>query len=241
MELPIADRATAGRALAQRLKHYRNRDDVMVLALPRGGVPVAYEIAMTLNLPLDVMVVRKLGVPRHKEFAMGAIAQGGVRMMNAEVIQAHRVSDEHFEQVAQSELTELKRREHLYRGDQSPLDLHHKNVILVDDGMATGATMRAGIEAARRLGATKIIMAVPVGAIYAINELAQWTDESVWLATPDPFYAVGRWYEKFDQTSDEEVERLLAKVRAHRRGGEPQFIQYPPPGEGSSHQNRTGL
>lgn len=224
--LPFANRTAAGRALANKLKHYDHRDDVIVLGLPRGGVPVAYEVAEMIAAPLDVLVVRKLGLPSQKEFAMGAIAHGSVRVIDEEVVQTHKISDQHFEQIARSELQELKRRESLYRGNRPWPNLHDCCVILVDDGLATGATMRAAIEAARREGAKEIVMAVPVASKQKLNELAQWTDEAICLATPTLFTSVGQWYEHFNQTTDEEVQRLLAQARSHRQNGAPQNVNY---------------
>lgn len=228
IHLPFANCTAAGRALAEKLVHYRNRDDIVVLGLPRGGVPVAYEVAELLCAPLDVMVVRKLGLPAHKEFAMGAIAHGGIRIINEHVIQQHKISDEHFEQVAQSEIQELKRREQLYRGNRPWPDLRDCCAILVDDGLATGSTMRAAIEAARRDGAKEIVMAIPVASPQKLNELAQWTDEAICVAKPEAFSSVGQWYRDFSQTTDDEVQRLLAQARSHRHQGMPEFVNYSP-------------
>lgn len=230
----LTNRRSAGQALAAQLTAYRNRDDVIVMGIPRGGVPVAYEIAMALNAPLDLLMVRKLGLPRHKEFAMGAIAHGGIRILNDEIIQSYRITDEVIEHVAQYEIKELRRREQVYREDRPWPDLHQQCVLLVDDGLATGASMRAAIEAVRLDRANEVVMAVPVAAKRTLNELAKWTDKAVALVTPEPFYFVGQWYEEFEQTTDEEVLRFLALARAHQaqRHGQPhgqkQAIQYPP-------------
>lgn len=230
----LANRSAAGKALAARLTGYRDRENVIVLALPRGGVPVAYEIATALHAPLDVLVVRKLGLPRHKEFAMGAIAHGGVRILNEDIIRSYRITDDVIEHVAENETKELQRREQIYRENRPWPSLRNQCVILVDDGLATGATMRAAIEAVHIEKAEEIVMAVPVAATRTLNELAKWTDETVCLLTPDPFYFVGQWYENFNQTTDEEVVRLLAQARAERaqdqgnKAGIKQTIQYPP-------------
>lgn len=225
----LANRSTAGQALATRLTRYRNNENVIILGLPRGGVPVAYEIALSLHAPLDVLVVRKLGLPRHKEFAMGAIAHGGVRILNEEIIRSYRITDDIIEYVAEIETKELHRREQIYREDRPWPPLRNQCVILVDDGLATGATMRAALEAVRRAGADDVVMAVPVASTRTLKELAQWTDETVCLLTPDPFYFVGQWYENFDQTSDEEVVRLLALARVHHApAGSKQAVRYPP-------------
>ena len=224
----LANRSTAGQALATRLTRYRNNENVIVLALPRGGVPVAYEIALSLHAPLDVLVVRKLGLPRHKEFAMGAIAHGGVRILNEEIIRSYRITDDIIEYVAEIEAKELKRREQIYREDRPWPSLRDHCVILVDDGLATGASMRAAIEAVQLAGADEVVMAVPVASTRTLNELAKWTDETACLLTPDPFYFVGQWYENFDQVSDEDVVRLLALARSNQMHGAKQAVRYPP-------------
>ena len=230
----LANRSAAGKALAARPTGYRDRENLIVLGLPRGGVPVAYEVATALHAPLDVLVVRKLGLPRHKEFAMGAIAHGGVRILNEDIIRSYRITDDVIEQVAKNETKELQRREQIYRENRPWPSLRNRCVILVDDGLATGATMRAAIEAVRIEKADDVIMAVPVASTRTLNELAKWTDETVCLLTPDPFYFVGQWYENFEQTTDEEVVRLLAQARAERaqdqgnKAGIKQTIQYPP-------------
>ncbi len=206
------DRTDAGRLLADELLHYGGRDNVLVLALPRGGVPVAAEVARRLALPLDVFVVRKLGVPGHEELAMGAIAPGGVRVLNEDVISAISAPAEIIEAVAIIEREELERRERLYRGDRLAPDVSGRTVILIDDGLATGASMRAAVAALRQKDATKIVVAVPVGAPSTCRELANEADESICLIAPDSFAGVGQYYEDFSQTSDEEVRQLLERV-----------------------------
>jgi len=206
---PFRDRVEAGELLGQGLIQYRNRDDVVVLALPRGGVPVAREVARALGVPLDVFVVRKLGVPGHEELAMGAIASGGVRLVNDEVVHALGIPPTVIDSVARSEQLELDRREQLYRGNRPPASLANKAVILVDDGLATGSTMRAAVMAVRRQQPARVIVAVPVGATSTCTELAREADEVVCIRTPDPFVAVGLWYHDFRPTSDREVRSLL--------------------------------
>ena len=208
---PFADRAEAGELLAERLTAYRDRDDVVVLALPRGGVPVAREVAQALGVPLDVYVVRKLGVPGHEELAMGAIATGGVRLLNHDVIDALGIPMNVIDQVAAREHQELARREQAYRGDRGPIALTNKTVILVDDGLATGATMRAAVMAARQQQPARVIVAVPVGAASTCADLAAEADDVVCVRTPDPFVAVGLWYRDFTPTTDHEVRSLLGK------------------------------
>jgi putative phosphoribosyl transferase len=203
------DRDEAGRLLAARLAGYADRPDVLVLALPRGGVPIGYEVARALHVPLDVFIVRKLGVPGHEEFAMGAVASGGVRVINDQVVKALRIPDYVIDAVAQWEQQEVERRERLYRGNRPPPDVHGKTVILVDDGLATGSTMLAAVEALRRLGPARIIVAVPVASPDTCELLKEKVDEVVCAVTPEPFYAVGLWYEDFSQVSDEEVRELL--------------------------------
>jgi putative phosphoribosyl transferase len=206
---PFRDRVEAGELLAAMLSSYRDRDDVAVLALPRGGVPVAREVARALGLPLDVFVVRKLGVPGHEELAMGAIASGGIRQVNREVVDALGIPGNVIDAVAKRELSELARREEVYRGDRPPLPLTNKTVILVDDGLATGSTMRAAVMAARQQQVARVIVAVPVGAVSTCAELATEADDVVCVRTPDPFVAVGMWYRDFTPTTDHEVRTLL--------------------------------
>jgi len=207
------DRREAGRQLAQHLAAYANRPDVLVLALPRGGVPVAYEVARALHAPLDVFLVRKLGLPGHEEYAMGAIASGGVRVLNPEVVDELHLPDELINTVTRRELQELERRERTYRGDRPFPDVRGKTVILVDDGLATGSTMLAAAEALRRLGPARLIIAVPAGSPQTCAEFRDEVDEVVCAITPEPFYAVGLWYDDFSQTTDDEVRDLLAAAR----------------------------
>lgn len=205
----FSNRRQAGQMLAERLGAYRKQPRVLVLALPRGGVPVASEVAAALGAPLDVFVVRKLGVPHHPEYAMGAIASGGVRVMNPDA--AHlRLDPSEVEAVVVREQQELERRERLYRGARPPPSLQGRTVILVDDGLATGSTMRAAVLAARQQGAGRIVVAVPVAAPETAESLRGEVDEVVCVATPVPFHAVGLWYDDFDQVSDDEVRTLLA-------------------------------
>jgi predicted phosphoribosyltransferase len=203
------DRYDAGRILAGQLTAYADRADVLVLALPRGGVPVAHEIAQALHAPLDVFLVRKLGLPGHEELAMGAIASGGVRVLNEDVVRVLQVSDDVIETVAAAEQQELERRERLYRGERPPLDVRGKIVILVDDGLATGASMRAAVAALRQMGPARIVVAVPVGSAETCAEMHDVADEVVCGYTPEAFRAVGLWYEDFSQTTDAEVRELL--------------------------------
>jgi putative phosphoribosyl transferase len=207
------DRVEAGRELAERLQHYAHRRDVLVLGLPRGGVPVAFEVAQALDAPLDVFLVRKLGVPGHEELAMGAIASGGVRVLNPEVVAHLAIPAQAIEQVAVREQQEMERRERLYRDGRAPPAIEGRTVILVDDGLATGSTMRAGVAALRRLNPARIVAAVPVAAPEVCEQLSGEADEMVCARTPEPFYAVGLWYEDFGQTSDDEVRELLARAR----------------------------
>jgi putative phosphoribosyl transferase len=213
MATRFQDRHDAGRQLAVELHAYANRPDVIVLALPRGGVPVGFEVATALGAPLDVFVVRKLGLPWEKEVAMGAIASGGVRVLDADLIRAARVSEAEVEQVTAIERAEVVRRERQYRGERPFPDLSGKTVILVDDGLATGSTMRAGVAALRQKGPSRVVVAVPVAAPATCNAIRDIADEIVCAMTPEPFRAVGYWYHDFSQTSDEEVQELLD--RAH--------------------------
>ena len=203
------NRTEAGRLLAERLAGYAGRSDVLVLALPRGGVPVAAEIAQALSAPLDVFIVRKLGVPGYEELAMGAIASGGVRVLNDNVIQSLELPQPLIDAVTERELRELKWREQTYRGDRPMPDVSGRTVILVDDGIATGSTMRAAIAALRRLGPAAIVVAVPTAAPSTRDEIAPLVNDFVCEMMPHPFFAVGVWYDDFSQTTDDEVRELL--------------------------------
>jgi len=206
------DRRDAGKTLAQKLLHYADRPDVLLLALPRGGVPVAYEVALALHVPLDVFIVRKLGVPGHEELAIGAIASGGIRVLNEEIIQALHIPEEIIEQVAQRELQELRRREEAYRGDYPPPEIHGRIAILIDDGLATGASMRAAVAGVRAQDPERIIVAVPTAAPETCEAFQNEVDEIVCAITPEPFLGVGRWYEDFEQTTDEGVRLFLQDI-----------------------------
>jgi len=205
------NRNEAGRQLAEKLKAYADRPDVLVLALPRGGVPVAYEVARALGVPLDVFVVRKLGIPGHEELAMGAVATGGVRVLNDQIVQRLGIPEYVIDAVAAREEQELARRERLYRGNRPPPDVRGRTVILVDDGLATGATMRAAVMALRQLQPARIVVAVPTASSETREELRPEVDDIVCAITPEPFLAVGHWYEDFSQTTDDEVRHLLAR------------------------------
>jgi putative phosphoribosyl transferase len=213
------DRTEAGRVLAGLLREYAGRPDVVVLALPRGGVPVGYEVARALGAPLDVFLVRKLGVPGHEELAMGAIASGGVRVLNPDVVTALRIPRGAVDSVAARELAELERREAAYRGGRPPPEVRGRTVILVDDGLATGSTMRAAAEALRDRGPAWLVVAVPVAAAETCDDFAREVDQVVCARTPEPFYAVGLWYDDFSQTTDDEVRALLARAAEARAGG----------------------
>ncbi|PWY56807.1 phosphoribosyl transferase [Legionella qingyii] len=206
------DRYQAGRVLTDLLKDYAKRTDVVVLALPRGGVPVAYEIASTLSLPLDIFIVRKLGVPGHEELAMGAIASGGITVFNEEIVNALHISKDAISKIQKSEQEELSRRELVYRGNKPFPMLSGKTVILVDDGIATGYTMRAAIAALKQQNPAKIIVTVPVAARSTCDEIAPLVDEIICPMRPVNFYAVGMWYNDFSQTTDDEVMQLLKKI-----------------------------
>jgi predicted phosphoribosyltransferase len=205
----FTDRRQAGRELAAKLRQYANRTDVVVLALPRGGVPVAFEVAEALGADLDIFLVRKLGVPGHRELAMGAIASGGVRVLNEDVVRWYGIPLHIIDAVALEEQRELERREREYRAGRPPLQLVGRTVILLDDGLATGSTMKAAVEAVKKLGPSRVVVAVPVGAPSTCEELKEVADEVVCARTPEPFSAVGQWYEEFSQTTDEEVRALL--------------------------------
>jgi putative phosphoribosyl transferase len=211
------NRSEAGKYLATQLSNYANRDDVLVLALPRGGVPVAFEVAKALDAPLDIFLVRKLGIPGHEELAMGAISTGGVRVLNHDVVDYLGIPDDVIDAVAANELRELERREHAYRGDRAEPDVRGKTVILVDDGLATGSTMRAAVAALRQQNPARIVVAVPVSALQTCNEYRMGVDEIICAVTPEPFDGVGKWYRDFSQTTDEEVRQLLEKARSLQR------------------------
>jgi len=208
------NRADAGRRLAQELSHYAGREDVVVLGLPRGGVPVAYQVARALRAPLDVFLVRKLGVPGQKELAMGAIASGGVRVLNEDVERALNVSQEAVETVAARERRELERRARAYRGDRPEPELAGRIAILVDDGLATGASMRAAVEALRAGRPARIVVAVPTAAPQTCRGFRDEVDEVVCVATPQPFFGVGAWYQDFSQTTDAEVQGYLERAQS---------------------------
>jgi predicted phosphoribosyltransferase len=214
MAARFQNREEAGRQLAAELKAYAGQPDVIVLALPRGGVPVAYEVVRALGAPLDVFVVRKLGLPGHEEFAMGAIASGGMRLLNERVVRAAGLTPAQVERVTAAEQAELERREQSYRGDRPFPDLTGRTVILVDDGLATGATMRAAVAALRQEGPARIVVAVPVSAPETCDAFRDVADAVICALTPEPFYAVGLWYEDFSQTTDAEVHDLLERARA---------------------------
>ncbi len=211
------DRQHAGRELASLLRAYANQPGACLLALPRGGVPVAFECAQSLHLPLDVIMVRKLVLPEHPEYAVGAVASPGIRVLDPHLLRRAGISDETVQAITQTALEELRRREHLYRGDRPPPDLKGRIAILVDDGLATGYTMRAAVRAVRRLGPARVVVAVPVASRSACEDLRSGAaDELQCLWTPDPFTAVSLWYERFEQTSDEEVCELLLRASLGR-------------------------
>lgn len=212
------DRSEAGQILSGRLLRYANQSGVLVLGLPRGGVPVAAEVAASLNAPLDVFVVRKLGLPGHEELAMGAIATGGIRVINEDVVGSLRISEEVIDAVAADEQRELLRRERAYRDDLPSPDVKGKTVIIVDDGIATGSTMFAAVAALRKLQAGCIVVAVPTVAPTTYSQMEQVADEIVAVIVPESFHGVGEWYEDFSQTTDEEVRRILAHADARFRG-----------------------
>ncbi|MPZ15882.1 MAG: phosphoribosyltransferase [Chloroflexi bacterium] len=208
------NRANAGRVLAEQLMHYAHRRDLLVYGLPRGGVPVAYPVAEALEAPLDVFLVRKLGVPGHEELAMGAIASGGIRVLNREVVHALGIRDDVINSVATREQHELQRREGAYRSGRPAAEARDRTAIVVDDGLATGSTMRAAVSALRGQGPARTVVGVPTGSAAACDELRQEVDEVVCIMTPEPFHAVGLWYEDFSQTTDEEITSLLARSAA---------------------------
>ena len=206
------DRHEAGRLLATKLHAYAKRPDVLILALPRGGVPVGFEVAQALGAPLDIFLVRKLGVPGHEELAMGALASGGVRVLNEDVVRMLRISDAVIDAVAKQEQLELERREQLYRDGRPAVDVRGRTVILVDDGLATGSTMRAAVLALRRQHPAAIVVAVPVAAATTCAEFEGEVDDVICASTPEPFHAVGLWYVDFTQTTDQQVRDLLARA-----------------------------
>jgi predicted phosphoribosyltransferase len=212
------DRRDAGRQLAAKLADYAGRSDVLVLALPRGGVPVAFEVVQAIDAPLDVFLVRKLGVPGQEELAFGAIASGGVRLLNQDVVRALRIGPEVIDRIAAVEEAELRRRERQYRDDRPAPDVSGKTVILIDDGLATGASMRVAVAALRQRHPARLVVAVPIASPVTCGEFQHEVDEVICARTPDPFYAVGLWYEDFSQTTDEEVRDLLRRA-AERRDG----------------------
>src|SRR6266496_3899377 len=212
MEHAFPNRSEAGRLLAEKLVKYVGRNDVIVLGLPRGGVPVAFEVAQRLGAPLDVFIVRKLGVPGFEELAAGAIASGGVRVLNEDVMRAIPHADQAIEAVTAQQTAELERREEIYREGRPAPELRDWIVILVDDGLATGATMRAAVKALRQRGAAKIVVAVPVGPPDTCHEIEEQADETICLSTPEFFQAVGQYYDDFSQTTDEDVRELLGRA-----------------------------
>lgn len=207
------DRVEAGRILAERLEEYAGRADVIVLALPRGGVPVGFEVARQLGVPLDVFLVRKLGVPGREELAFGAIASGGATVLNEEVVASLGIDGETIAAVARREQAELERREEAYRGTRAPPDVAGKVVLLVDDGLATGASMRAAVKALRHLGPERIVVAVPTAARQTCEDFRPDVDDIVCAMTPEPFLAVGMWYQDFSETTDDDVRALLGRAR----------------------------
>lgn len=228
------DRAEAGRRLAEKLRHYAKRPDVLVLALPRGGVPVAYEVARALAVPLDVFLVRKLGFPGQEELAMGAIASGGARVLNTSLLRRLHVPAEVVDAVAAKELRELERREQTYRGARELSSVRGKTVILVDDGLATGATMSAAAAALRTQEPARIVVAVPVGAPDTCKDFGEVVDEVVCAEMPEPFVAVGQWYDDFNQTTDEEVREILRRARSEHPSPRPRE-RTPSGRKGASH------
>ncbi len=214
------DRKAAGRLLARELSHIKGRENVVVLALPRGGVPVGYEVAKKLDAPLDVFIVRKLGVPGHEELAMGAIASGGVLVLNQEVIYRLNIPRQVIDEVVREERRELERREQAYRDGRPPVDVQGKTAILVDDGLATGASMKAAVQGLKTRDPARILIAVPVAAPETCESFQELVDKIICAETPEPFFGVGAWYEDFSQTSDEEVRSLLQQSRAFSKIGE---------------------
>ena len=212
----FSNRQEAGRVLAERLEKYANREEVIVLGVPRGGVPVAFEVARALDAPLDIFVLRKLGVPGHEELAFGAIGSGGVRVLNTDVLNKLGVSEVEIAAATKEETKELERRERLYRGSRPPLHVEGSTVILVDDGIATGASLRAAIQAIRKLKPAALVVATPVAPRTTLQSMRHEVDDLVCAEVPDPFYGVGQFYEDFSQVSDEEVIQLLQRARRPR-------------------------
>lgn len=227
------DRRDAGRKLAERLRRYAGRDDVVVLGLPRGGVPVAYEVARALDAPLDVCMVRKLGVPGHEELAMGAVAYGGVRVVNEVAVESLGIDERIVDAVTRREMRELERRQELFRGGRPPLDVEGRVVILVDDGLATGSTMQAAVAAVRALSPARVIVGVPVGAPEVCASFRTLADDVVCVETPSPFFGVGLWYRDFSQVSDEVVKALLEEATpfSPEIGADVCADMHPPAGE----------
>ncbi|MCL4853883.1 MAG: phosphoribosyltransferase [Bryobacteraceae bacterium] len=221
MPLPYEDRMEAGRVLAEELLPYANRRDVLVLGLPRGGVPVAYEVAVRLNVPLDIFVVRKLGVPGHEELAMGAIASGGIQVLNSDVVARYAIPASAIAAAAARETKEVERRESAFRGGRPPLDVQGRTLILVDDGLATGSTMRAAVNALRQRKPAKIVAAVPVAAQRTCIELSAVVDELICVETPESFQAVGQWYHDFSDPTEEQIRALLERAASRRNYREP--------------------
>ncbi len=213
------DRSDAGRQLAEKLKSYAYRSDVLLLALPRGGVVVAFEVSQMLGIPMDVFLVRKVGVPGHEELAMGAITANGTRVINYDVLESLGITQDEFDAAARREYSELERRKKIYRGDQPELEVAGKTVIVIDDGLATGASMRVAVVSLRKNHPLRIVVAVPTGATETCNELKELADEVICLYEPSPFYGVGMWYQDFSQISDDEVSGLLrAAQEGHKVG-----------------------
>jgi putative phosphoribosyl transferase len=218
MALPFRDRADAGRQLAAALNRYAHEPDLLVLALPRGGVPVGYEVASELGAPLDVLVVRKLGTPGQPELAMGAVASGGVRVLNPSIVDVLGIPSSVIDRVAEEELKEVERRERAYRGGRPPAPVENRTVIVVDDGVATGSTFRAALQCVRKGQPRRLIAAFPVGAAETVPQLRALADEVVCLESPEPFLAISLWYSEFPQTSDEEVRALLERAHSGTAG-----------------------
>jgi len=222
LQLPLKNRVEAGQLLADALQPYAGRTDVLVLALPRGGVPVAFEVAERLEAPLDLMLVRKLGVPGQEELALGAMASGGIKILNTELVQNVNISETVIDRIVSKEKKELERREQAYRGNRPPPEIRDRCVILIDDGLATGATMRVAVSAVRQQQPTQIIVGIPVAPPDTVEKLRREADEVFCLATPEPFFAIGTWYTDFSQISDEEVRDLLSRAwqPAYKKDGE---------------------